>query len=208
MASTLERPATATRPDRLGGTEGNAILTAGTAAALTLLLLAEGVTILRLQGLRSAHMFIGLVLLGPLTLKLGSTGYRMVRYYAGARPYRREGPPALPMRLLAPVLVVATLGVFLTGVGLLALGHRSDPVLLLHKASFIVWGLVFAVHFLVYLPRMLRSVARGWTAARSVRVPGTGPRALLLAAALGGGIALALALTGAITGWRGGPGGG
>src|SRR6476620_9462198 len=83
------------RRPRLGGTIGNATLTRAVAAVLTLLLAAEGITILDLGGLRTPHMFIGLVLLGPLAVKLGSTGYRFARYYGGARPYREEGPPAL-----------------------------------------------------------------------------------------------------------------
>ena len=197
-----ERPTT--RPGRLGGTEGNDVLTATTAAALTLLLLAEGVTILRLDGLRTLHMFIGLVLIPPVLLKLGSTGYRMVKYYAGSFPYRRKGPPALPMRLLAPVLVLATLGVFASGVALLLAGHRSDTLMFLHKGSFIVWGAVFGIHFLVHLQRMLRSVSENWRASGRQGVPGAGARAMLLAASLGGGFALALALLGTITSWHGG----
>lgn len=194
--------------DRFGGTEGNEILTATTAGALTLLLLAEGVTLLRLDGLRSLHMFIGLVLVPPIALKLASTGYRMVSYYAGSLPYRRKGPPALPMRLLAPVLVLATLGVFSTGVWLLLLGHRSDTVLLLHKASFVVWSGAFGIHFLVYLPRAARALAEGWRVSGRGSTPGAGARAMLLAAALGGGLALAIAAVGSITSWHGGPGGG
>ena len=117
-------------------------------------------------------MFIGLVLIPPLLLKLASASYRMVRYYTGARAYREKGPPALPLRMLAPVLVVATLGIFTSGVALLALGHRSDVLLTVHKASFIVWGVVFAVHFLAYVPRVLQSLRADWGVAR--RAPGAG----------------------------------
>jgi hypothetical protein len=39
-----------------------------------------------------------LVLIGPVLLKLVSTGYRMVRYYSGSRSYRVKVPPALPLR--------------------------------------------------------------------------------------------------------------
>ena len=42
----------------------------------------------------------------------------MVRYYTGARAYREKGPPALPLRMLAPVLVAATIGIFASGVAL------------------------------------------------------------------------------------------
>jgi hypothetical protein len=192
------------RTGRFGGTAGNEALTHATAGLLTVLLLAEGVTILDLGGLLSAHMFIGLALIPPVVLKLTSTGYRMVRYYTGSRPYREKGPPALPLRLLAPVLVAATLGVFSTGVWLLLLGHGSDTVLLLHKASFIAWGAAFGVHFLAYVPRVLQTLRESRRAASRRRVPGAGLRALSLAAALGGGLVLAVAVLDQITSWHGG----
>ncbi len=65
-------------------------------------------------------MFIGMLVIGPVALKLASTGYRVVRYYAGSRPYRGKGPPLTALRLLAPLLVVSTVAVFATGVVLLA----------------------------------------------------------------------------------------
>jgi hypothetical protein len=189
--------------DRFGGTEGNEILTIATAVVLTALLAAEGVTIVRMRGLVTAHMFIGLVLIPPVLLKLGSTGYRFARYYTGSRPYRAKGPPLLPLRLMAPLLVASTIAVFVTGVLLLAAGHRSDTLLTLHQASFIVWGVVFAVHFLAYLPRVVRSLRAGW-AARPKAVPGAGLRRMMVAAAVGGGAALALSLLPAIDAWHGG----
>jgi hypothetical protein len=88
------------RRERFGGTEGNEILTSATAVVLTGLLAAEGLTIVRMGGLVTAHMFIGLVLIPPVLLKLASTGYRFVRYYTGSRAYRAAGPPPLPLRLL------------------------------------------------------------------------------------------------------------
>ena len=51
---------------RSGGAEGNERLTALTGAVLLLLLAAEGVTILRLGRLLTAHFFIGMLLLGPV----------------------------------------------------------------------------------------------------------------------------------------------
>jgi hypothetical protein len=137
-------------------------------------------------------------------LKLASTGYRFVRYYARTRAYREKGPPELGLRLLAPVLVVMTIAVLLTGVLLLAAGHKSRTVFQLHKLSFIVWGVVFVVHLLAHLPRMARSLSRDWRAARREAVPGAGLRGMLVAAALGGGVALALALLSTIQAWHGG----
>jgi hypothetical protein len=190
--------------DRLGGTEGNEILTSATAVVLTVLLVAEGYTIVNMRGLVTAHMFIGMVLIPPVLLKLASTGYRFVRYYTGARAYRGKGPPVLPLRLTAPVLVASTVAVFLTGVLLLAAGRKSGAILQLHKLSFIVWGVLFAVHFLAYAPRVARSLRTDWGAARREAVPGAGLRGMLVAAAGGGGAALALALLPAMNAWHGG----
>lgn len=179
---------------RRGGLEGNEILTSATAVVLVLLLVAEGITIVHMRGLRSAHMFIGLVLIPPVVLKLGSTGYRMVSYYAGSRAYRAAGPPLLPLRLMAPVFVASTVAVLASGVLLLAAGHRSSTVLTIHKVSFIVFGVLLAVHFLAYVARVVRSLRTDWSAARRHAVPGAGVRTMLVAAAVGGGAALALAL--------------
>jgi hypothetical protein len=188
----------------LGGPEGNEILTSATAGTLTGLLAVEGYTVVSMRGLVGLHMFIGLALIPPVLLKLASTGYRFVRYYTGSRPYRAKGPPLLPLRVMAPVLVAATIAVLLTGVLLLAAGHKSGTVLQLHKISFIVFGVVFAAHFLTYLPRVLRSLRADWGAARRRAVPGTGLRGMLVAAAVGGGAALALSLLPAINAWHGG----
>jgi hypothetical protein len=161
---------------------------------LFVLLVAEGITIVHMRGLLSAHMFIGLVLIPPVMVKLGSTGYRMVSYYVGSRAYRLKGAPLLPLRLMAPVLVASTLAVLTSGVALLIAGHKSSTALTIHKLSFIAFGVLFAVHFLAYVPRVVRSLRADWGAARRRAVPGAGARAMLIAASVGGGAALALAL--------------
>jgi hypothetical protein len=183
---------------------GNEILTSATAVVLVGLLVAEGYTVVNMRGLVTAHMFIGMVLIPPVLLKLGSTGYRFARYYSGARAYREKGPPLLPLRLMAPVLVASTIAVLLTGVLLLAAGRKSGSLLGLHQLSFIVFGVVFVVHFLAYLPRVVRSLRADWRAARREAVPGAGLRGMLVAAAIGGGAALALSLLPAIEAWHGG----
>ena len=63
-------------------------------------ILVIGVTILRIGQLISVHLFVGFLLVGPVSLKLASTGYRFVRYYSGERTYRRKRPPeSSPSRL-------------------------------------------------------------------------------------------------------------
>jgi hypothetical protein len=189
---------------RVGGADGNEILTSAAAVVLVGLLAAEGITIVHMRGLLSAHMFIGLVLVGPALLKVGSTGYRMVSYYAGSRAYRAKGPPLLPLRLMAPVLVASTIAVLVSGVLLLAAGHKSNTALTIHKITFIVFGVVLGVHLAAYAARVLRSLRSDWSASRRQAVPGAGIRATLVAAALGGGVALALALLPTIHTYRAG----
>ena len=46
----------------------------------------------------------------------------------------RRGPPLLPLRLLAPLVVASTLAVFATGVALLVVGPGGGLLVGLHKA--------------------------------------------------------------------------
>ena len=55
-------------------------------AILIVLLAVIGITILQLRQLIWVHLFLGLVLLGPITAKTASTGYRFARYYTRDRP--------------------------------------------------------------------------------------------------------------------------
>jgi hypothetical protein len=193
-----------TRPRRLGGVERNELVTVAAASVLTILLLAEGVTLLDMGGLLREHMFIGLVLIPPVILKLASTGYRFARYYTGAPAYREKGPPRPLLRLLAPVLVACTATIFVSGVWLLLLGHHSDFVLTLHKVSFIVWSGVFAAHFLAYLPTALRALAGVAGAGRAgARAGASRAAAALAVTSVGAGLVVALALLSRIGAWHG-----
>ena len=102
-----------------GGTDGNERLTTLTGAILIVPLLVIGVTILRIRQLIDLHLFVGLLLLGPVLLKLASTGYRFVLYYSGNLAYRRKGPPELALRVIAPVVVLSTVAVFVSGIVLM-----------------------------------------------------------------------------------------
>jgi hypothetical protein len=142
----------------------NERLTALAGVALFVLLAAEGITLLALRPLLAEHIVIGLILIPPVLLKLAVTGWRFLHYYLGDAEYVRRGPPRPLLRVLAPVLVLSTAGILLTGVLLVVLGPvRSGPILLLHKASFVVWAPVFAIHVLAYLrrvPRLALAAAR------------------------------------------------
>src|SRR5258708_30824826 len=82
-----------------GGVEGNTRLTAAAAALLIVLLAVEGATIPFLRSLLTVHVFVGMLLLGPVSLKLAATGYRLVRYYARTPAHVQKAPPAQLLRL-------------------------------------------------------------------------------------------------------------
>jgi hypothetical protein len=194
------RPAAGSTRLLRGGTEGNARLTATTGVVLLALLAVEGVTVLDLRPLLSLHVFIGLLLIPSVALKLLATGYRLVRYYARAGEYVQNGPPMLLMRMLvAPGLVAATLGVFATGVALLAVGPGGGVVLGVHQASFIVWLGAFGIHVLVYAFRVPGLVTADW--GRSRATPGAALRIGIVALALVVGLTLAVAALPAAGPW-------
>jgi hypothetical protein len=177
------------------GVAGNSRITGGAAAMLLVLLAAEGATIPLIGSLRGPHIFIGMLLIGPVLLKLGSTGWRFTRYYAGNPRYRRKGPPPLPMRLLAPGVVLATVALFATGVLLLIEGPGNGSLKFLHKASFILWLALMSVHVLGHVFEVPALAMPDWRGkgGREAALAGSGLRLTLLAASLLAGIALALA---------------
>jgi hypothetical protein len=147
-----------------------------TGAVLLVLLAVEGYTILRIGRLLTLHVFLGMLLLGPVTLKAGSVLYRFARYYTGSEPYRRKGPPAPLLRVIGPINMLLTACVFGTGIMLAVTGpsNYGGPTgwLQLHRLSFIAWLFFMAVHVLAYvwrLPAILAAEARG------VSLPEGGP---------------------------------
>ncbi len=180
-----------------GGTTGNERLTAATGIVLIVLLAVIGLTLLRLRTLIWVHLFVGLLLLGPIALKMASTGYRFVRYYASSPAYVERGAPAWILRMSAPVVVASTLAVFGTGVALLLVGPGSAGLLRpLHKASFILWIAVTALHVLGHLPDLAKAFVRreGDRVEYHPFAAGAAGRALSLAGAIVGGIVLAVLL--------------
>ena len=178
-----------------GGTAGNGRLTAAAGAALLVLFAVLGATIVRIHGLLSVHLFVGMLLIPPVALKMASTGYRFVRYYTNDPSYRRKGPPEAALRLMAPLLVLSTLVVFGTGVGLLFAGPSSRGSLLpIHKLSFFAWLALMAVHVLGHLPEMVSLLRAdyGQTSPLSSDVTGRSGRVIALSGALVGGLVLAV----------------
>ncbi len=175
------------------GVAGNARLTGAVAAALLVLLAAEGATIPFIGRLLGPHIFIGMLLIPPVALKLGSTGYRFARYYTGSPPYKRKGPPLLVLRVIAPGVVLTTLALFGTGVALLVDGPPGNTLLFAHKASFIAWVALMTLHVLGHLLEVPSLAAADWRRAGppEARLSGAGLRTLSLATAILAGVALA-----------------
>ena len=186
---------------RLGGSRGNEILTSVNAVVLLALIGVQLVTVLALDSLIHLHLFVGVVLLGPVALKLATTGYRFVRYYAGAREYRQKGPPPTLLRAIAPVFVLATVGLFATGVAMLLGGTGEGTLSGLHVASFWVWIGCLAVHVLFNGREVLGNLRAEWLARARARIAGAEVRALLVLSSILGGVLLAIALISKITGY-------
>jgi cytochrome b561-like protein len=171
--------------------DGNHRLTAAVGVLLLLLTLAELGTLL--VGAISWHVFIGLALIPPVLLKLASTGWRFTRYYTRSHPYREQGPPKPLMRLTAPLLVLSTLALFGSGVGMGTLhGQAQQLARGVHGPAATLWLGLVGLHLLVYLRRALRSVRAESLRRTKHAVSGHLPRRILLVTAVAAGIAVAV----------------
>jgi hypothetical protein len=184
---------------RRAGPPGNERLTASVGLVLLVLLVVETLTTLSARSLLSVHIFLGLLLLPPLALKLVSTGWRFLRYYARDKLYRHEGPPRFVLRLLAPFLIASTLVLFGSGIALAAVG--GDGLFAVHIVSFGVWGLLMVVHVLAYLARTVRVGVADWHHSTKLVVGGARGRRAALGGAVLAGVILAVATYPVQQGW-------
>ena len=183
------------------GADGNARLTGAVGLLLLVVLFVEGITILQVRQLITVHIFVGLVLVPLTALKLTSTLYRFFRYYTHSPSYVRHGPPPPLLRWSAPLLVILTGSVLVTGVALLVVGPQQHGLILsAHKASFILWFALMALHVLGHIKDAVKLSLRDWWPRADSAVPaekrpsGKGQRRGLVLASLIAGGALAVAL--------------
>jgi hypothetical protein len=171
------------------GVEGNARLTGYAAVLLLVPLGAEIITGIR-PGLE-AHALIGFLLVPPVLLKLGSVGYRFVRYYGGDPRYATAGPPAVGMRVLGPIVVLLTIALFGTGIELWLFGFRyGEQWRTWHQGAFLLWSFAMLIHVFAYLrraPELALADSRD-------RADGVLARRSLVVGALLFGVALLLAM--------------
>jgi hypothetical protein len=163
--------------DDLSGMAGNERITALAGAVLLALIVIEIVSAVKLSALLSVHVFAGVVLAGPLVVKLGSTGYRFLRYYTRSPVYVRRGPPHLALRVMGPLLIATTLVVIGSGIGLVVTGPaQAGPLLPLHGYSVLVWFPLIAIHTFAHILRLPRLVAEDWQKHSAEQAPGRGLR--------------------------------
>lgn len=173
------------------GPAQNERLTALDGLLLFVLLAAIAVTILDIKRWLGAHYLVGFLLIPPLTLKLGSTGYRLFRFYSGRKPYRLAGAPPLFLRfVVAPVLVVSTVIVFASGVELWLFGLRFGSVwILAHTLSAVIMMSAVTAHSVAHLGRSFDIIRDEVGAGRGADFS----RQSLVLASLAAGAVLALA---------------
>lgn len=176
-----------------------------TALAGALLLVLIGVELVSAASLRtflSAYVFVGVLLAGPLAVKLASTGYRFVRYYARAPAFVRKGPPRPALRALGPFLVATAVVVVGSGIGLLATGpDRPGALLPLHNVGVLFFLPMFAIHVFAHIRPLPRLVADDWAEISAARAPGRGRRLGLNLVALSAGAVAAVLLLPAAAPW-------
>jgi hypothetical protein len=160
-------------PDKRFPIERNKRITAIAGTVLFVLIIAELVITANLDGLRSEHIFVGVLLAGPLVVKICSTGYRFFRYYTKSPEFVRSGPPNILLRVLAPFLVVMTILVFISGFGLAFGGHAYEGLFhKVHTVSVTLWLPLLGVHIYAYIRKAFGLIKYDWTSQSKYRVPG------------------------------------
>jgi hypothetical protein len=182
---------------------GNERLTAAVGLLLLAPVAVEVVTILLgVHSFMAVHVFVGLALIPVVVLKLGSTGWRFVRYYTHSNAYVAQGPPQAAMRLLAPLLVASTVVLFGSGVAMgLLHGNSLQIARRLHGPASVIWLALFGLHVLVYLGPAVRSTAQDAVPAEARPVHGRTWRAYALATSVVCGLVLGGALVPAQHRW-------
>ncbi len=158
-----------------------------------MLLALQRLTLLSTTRLLTVHVFVGMVLVPPILVKMGSTFARFVNYYRGVPSYRAKGPPTPLLRLAGPLVAASTVVLLGSGIALLyvPIGDRG-AVLGVHKATFVLWFGVMVVHVLGHLLDTARLAPRDYVPTRRLYLRGAPARQLALGARLALGASLVL----------------
>lgn len=171
----------------------NERMTAIAGALLFVFILAELIITASLDGLTTEHIFVGILLSGPLVVKMFSTGYRFFRYYTKSSEFVRSGPPNIILRILAPFLVLTTILVFISGYGLV-FGHDDKLFGKIHATFVSLWIPLVAVHAYAYIRKVPDLIARDLSSDPKRLVPGRNTRLAINFAGLLIGVIAAIGL--------------
>jgi hypothetical protein len=183
----------------------NARLVAITGLALLVLLPVPYATALNLDVLWRVHYFSSLLLIPLLVVNLAGTGWRALRYYLRDRGFREDGPPHPMPRITAPILVLSTVVLFLSGVAMLLGADRFGPWSTIHNAAAIVFTGALALHLLAHLwdtPAEVVADVAPTRAAPAMRVAGSRRRITVTVVAFVLGITVAAAAM-PVSQWQG-----
>jgi hypothetical protein len=183
------------------GTESNARLTVDAALVLLVLFAVQIATVL--IGVRAhlaLHVVIGLILVPPLAIKVSAVSWRFLQYYRHNEAYVRKGAPPPALRVIGPVLIIATLVLVASGmVQILAPRAFNGPrgvIYDVHVVSFVLWIPLVLFHVIRHAPDVRRLASGDVRRVTRAAAPGANFRQLAVLACLAAGLALALTLDG------------
>lgn len=157
----------------------------------------EGLTLLGVRQHLNIHVFVGMLLIPPVLVKVGSTTWRFARYYSGTPAYRRKGPPPMILRLLGPAVVVVTVLLLGSGVALVLAPHSGGSELLfIHQASFVLWFGAMAIHVLGHLAETARLAPLDLARRTRSQIAGASARQWLIVASVVLGLVLGAVMLG------------
>ncbi len=171
----------------------------------------ELLTVPFIAGAVGIHIIIGLVAVPLVLVKLATAAYRFTRFYAGDTEFVSAGPPWLPLRILAPLLVASTVLVIGSGIELVVAGPLSFSDTFLgaaHTLVSLIWFFLLALHALAYYLRSYHSARKDFQSVlRRVRSrkkrEGAFLRVSTLVVTLVLGVLLALPFKSGIRMWEG-----
>ena len=106
------------------------------------------------------------------------------------------------LRMLGPVVVILTLVLLFSGVGLLLVSGSWLPLLMkVHKASFVLWFGAMTIHVLAHVSEVFRLAPRDWLRRTRREVTGAGTRQWLIAASLVAGVLLGFLMLSHVGHW-------
>ncbi len=123
---------------------------------LFLLLAVEGISIPIVSKLMTLHVLVGMILVPVMALKIAVTSYRFTQYYLKKQDFVNAGPPWMPLRLIAPLIIFTTVVMMASGIELALTGPKGLSFTLwkpLHEVSFVLWFILMVPHVFAYLLR-------------------------------------------------------